>query len=129
MSIVTIGKAIDEIAALQKKRDEISAKLAAVEKLISEKKEKLLARVKKSELNGAKGRLGAAFVQEEDVPTIEEFDKVWAWAKKTNALDIFQKRLSSVAVRERWAAGKKIPGVGTFHRVVLQVRSVKRDER
>lgn len=129
MTTTTIGKAIDEIAMLQKKRDEIGAKLAAAEKLINEKKEKLLARVKKSELNGAKGRLGAAFIQEDDIPTIEEFEKVWSWAKKNDALDIFQKRLSNAAVRERWAVGKKIPGVGTFHRVFLQVRSVKRGEK
>lgn len=126
MANITIGKAIDEIAALQKKRDELAAKVSAAEKIINEKKETLLKRVKKSELNGARGKIGAAFVKDEDIPTIEDFAKVWAYARKNNASDLFQRRLGLEAVRTRWEEGKKIPGVGIFRRVVLQVRSTKK---
>lgn len=126
MANMPIGKAIDEIAALQKKRDELAAKVSAAEKIINEKKETLLKRVKKSELNGARGRIGAAFVKDEDIPTIEDFAKVWAYARKNNASDLFQRRLGLEAVRARWEEGKKIPGVGVFRRVALQVRSTKK---
>lgn len=126
MANMPIGKAIDEIAALQKKRDELAAKVAAAEKIINEKKETLLKRVKKSELNGARGKIGAAFVKDEDIPTIEDFAKVWAYARKNNASDLFQRRLGLEAVRARWEEGKKIPGVGIFRRVALQVRNTKK---
>lgn len=125
MATFNTGKAIDEIAQLQAKRDRLSVAVTVMEKLITEKKDKLLKRLKKSDLDGARGRFGVASVSSEDVPTMDDFIKVWNYARKKNAPDLFQKRLSSTAVRERWAEGKVIPGVSKFHRVVLAVRPVK----
>lgn len=119
------GKAIDEIAQLQLKCDRLQAALLVAEREVAAKKEKLLKRLKKSALDGARGRVGVASVLEEDVPTMEDFMTVWKWARKNNAPEIFQKRLSSTAVRERWEAGKNVPGVGRFHRVVLRINQTR----
>jgi hypothetical protein len=126
MAKFNTGKAVDEIAQWQAKRDRLAIAVDVMETEIAKKKEKLLGRMKKSDLDGARGRFGQASVVEDDVPTMEDFAKVWAYARKKNAPDLFQKRLSSTAVRERWAEGKAIPGVGKFHRVVLTVCPVKK---
>lgn len=125
MSNAAVGKAIDEIAKLQKHQDEFEAKANAIEKQIKEKKEKLLGRLKKSKLDGATGALGRAVVDEEDVPNVEDFQKLCAYAAKTKGWDLLQKRVSKEAWRARIADGKKVPGIKIFHRVALRVVLIK----
>jgi len=124
-SNASIGKAIDEIAKLQKQRDALEAKVTAADKAITEKKDKLLARIQKSKLDGARGALGVASVVAEDLPQIEDFEKLCKFVAKTKGWDLFQRRMSKSAWLERVAEGKTVPGVTTFHRVTLRVTAIK----
>lgn len=121
----TTGKAIDEIAKLQLKRDKLQAQVAAAEREINLKKDKLLSRLQKSKLDGAAGSLGRCAVVEEDIPNIEDFEKLCAYAAKTKDWDLLQRRISKAAWEERVADGKKVPGVKVFHRVSLRVAPIK----
>ncbi len=124
-SNASIGKAIDEIAKLQKQHNVLEAKATAIEKVITEKKERLLVRIKKSKLDGARGALGLASVVAEDLPQIKDFEKLCAYAAKTQGWDLFQRRVSKSAWLERVAEGGTVPGVETFHRVTLRVTAIK----
>lgn len=116
-----IGKKIDEIAALIKQKEVLDTKSNALDVQIKAKQEALLSKIKKQELDGALGKLGKAVVDEEDVPTIEDWPKFYKYIKKTGEFDLLQKRLGKQAIELRWADGKKVPGVGKFHRVALRV--------
>lgn len=78
----------------------------------------------KQELRGAKGTVASASIKEENVPTMEDWEAFRAWVVKTKSWDLLQKRLSSTAVRERWNAGKEVPGVGVFHKMSLSLTKV-----
>lgn len=119
----SLGAAIDGLWALQRRADLAEAAAKQLDQEVSAYKEAMLAKFKKSELNGAAGGRASVTVVAEDVPTVEDFMKLWRWARKYDAPELFQKRLSSTAVRERWEAGQKVPGVGVFHRVYLQCRA------
>lgn len=117
----TIGTAIDEIAKLQLKLAKIEAQAKSVEKVISEKKDRLLQRIKKSALDGARGKLGLARVDEQESPAIKDWPAFTAYVAKTKGYDLFQKRISKEAWRSRVELGKAVPGVEVFKRPVLVV--------
>ena len=125
MANLSVGKAIDEIAKLQLKKIRIEITVKVIDQEISKKKEVLLGKIKKSFLHGAMGALGRATVDEEDVPTVEDFEKLCNYAAKKKDWDLLQKRISKEAWNLRLAEGKKIPGVGVFHRVSLRVSPIK----
>jgi hypothetical protein len=45
-------------------------------------------------------------------PVATDWLAVWAYIKETNQFDLLHKRLTNLAVKERWEAGIEIPGVG-----------------
>lgn len=59
-------------------------------------------------------------ISEMDVPSLKDFMKVWRWAQENDVPEIFQRRINSKAWRER---DKKVPGVGTFTKRSLSIRS------
>lgn len=57
-------------------------------------------------------------------PSLEDYDALCNYIMETKSFDLLQKRLSSVAVNERWEAGLVVPGVGVFHDIALRVKGV-----
>ncbi len=74
----------------------------------------LLKEYGKENLKGAKGRKASASIKKRDIATVENFDFLIKHIKKTNDYDLLQRRVNEKAVKERWAAGKRVPGVGKF---------------
>lgn len=120
-----LGAEIDKIRALILQHDKLSAQANALKAKIDVAKEKLLAKVKKQDLEGAKGKLGQAVISETDVPVVENFTLFMKHVVKTKEFDLVRKQVNNDAARERWADRKKIPGVGSFRKVTLSIRGVK----
>lgn len=53
------------------------------------------------------------------------FDEVWAYARKHNRADLFQRRLNETAVGEMYAAGKMVPGTQRMEVPVISLTKVK----
>lgn len=122
----TLGAAIDLFAKVQAGRQLLTQKAEAEKEQENLLEEAIFKMFKKSELEGAKGKLGVAGIHKSDVPTTKTWPKVFAYIKKTGDFDLLQKRFSIEAVRERWAAGKKIPGVDVFTKVSLRISKRKK---
>jgi hypothetical protein len=120
-----LGAAVDGLYVLQEKRDVAAAATEMLKKAVLAYKLAMINKFKKGELRAAAGKRALVTLVSEDVPTIEDFMKLWTYARKRNAPELFQKRLSTDAVRELWDAGKRVPGVGVFHNVYLQCRASK----
>lgn len=98
-----------------------------IEKLEKEYKaiaEHLIQNLPKSEANGITGKLARAEIDSKPVPTVKDWDKVYAYIKKTGSFDLLQRRLSTTAVKERWDAKRAIPGVDKFD--VIKVKITKK---
>lgn len=108
---------------------EEDARIAAVErelKKLKEKREslqlKLLAKLKKMKVDSLKiGKLTAA-VRESSFISIDDRNKFVKYVVKHGAFDLFQNRVSPVAVREREEHGEKVPGLKTFVKKWIQLR-------
>ena len=121
----SLGKEIDAIALLKRKRDTLTAQVNALEAQISVAEEKLLAKVQKAKLDGATGKFGRAVIDDTEVPTVEDWDKLYAHIAKKKHWDLLQKRVGTMAVRQRWEQGEDVPGVKKFRRITLSVVQIK----
>ena len=120
-----LGSLIDEIKRYEDGLDELLAKVEVTKKIIAKKKEALLKKFKKSDLNGARGKLGVATVVERDIPQIGDPKLFYGYIYKMKAFDLLQKRISNAAWVERSEAGERVPGVTVFRDVKLQVRRAR----
>ncbi len=121
----TLGATLDMLWEVRAKRltaQKVVDKIGETENAIEQH---LLEKFKKADLDGARGGLCSATVEIRPVPTIADFDKVWAHAVKTDSPELFQRRLSVKACRERWEAGVAIPGVSKFDKVELSLHKAR----
>ena len=84
-------------------------------------KEYLLLTLAENKLEGAKGRLATAATRRTVVPILKEYGEFVAFVHKNKAYDLFERRISRTAWRERLDAGVQVPGTEPFTVVELSL--------
>lgn len=119
----TLGACADRLYALKAEKKKAREVVNALEAEESALNNHIIDNLPKSE-GGAMGKFAKVRVYTEPVPTVEDWEKLYTYIKKNDAFDLIQKRLSPAAVEERWAAKKKVPGVGTFNVVKISLTKI-----
>ena len=107
-----------------------SAKAAAqsvVDNLDTERKaieDHLIRTLPKDDATGILGKAAKVKLLVNDVPQVEDWDKVHAYVARYKAWHLLQRRVSSAAVAELWDDGKKIPGIVPFTVVSISLTKV-----
>ncbi len=102
-----------ERAALAKKDKELEDKLNDLEKDV---KERLLA----EGMDKASGKLATASLKRSLVGNVKDWEKVYAYVKRSGNFQLFQRRLSDAAYREILEKkGADIPGIEQFNKIGL----------
>jgi hypothetical protein len=89
-----------------------------------EVKDYLIKNLPKSKASGVAGKIANARIESEDMPTITDKKKLLEYIRKTGDFDLITSSLNVAAVRERFDAKKKIPGVGMFKVVKVSLTKV-----
>lgn len=120
-----VGEAVDLLDRLRDARKAAEAATAAMKAEEALLETEIFRKFKKAELEGARGRRAQCSISRSEVPVFEDQIAFNRYVLRTKSLDLFQNRLSVEAVRERWAAGKAVPGVGKFTKVRLHLSKVR----
>lgn len=120
----TPGAAADLLYKTRQERLDIQKKVDELKALESELTTHLINILPKSDASGVAGKLCRVTVVKKDVPQVKDWPKLYAYVSKNKAFDLLQRRLSDAAVKERWDANKKIPGVDHFTVVTLGVNKL-----
>lgn len=122
----TVGATIDALWKIVEERKALSA----ADKALGEKEQILRDHLQhnlgKSKLDGARGKFAAVGLKTQIVADVTDWDKFYAYIAKNKAWECLQKRPGITALRERWDAGKEIPGVSSKEITVLTVTPVKK---
>ena len=78
-----------------------------------------------AKISSVGGKLVSVAVVRKEKPTVEDWEKLYAYIKKTESFDLLQRRLSETAVNLRWEDEIKIPGVTSFPIDELSYSKVK----
>lgn len=97
----------DEKSKAQKVVDEIEAKQKALQA-------HLINSLPKSNATGVTGKVANAKIATEEVPQAEDWPSIYEFIRKNKAFELLNKALNKAAIKERWEAGKAIPGVRRF---------------
>lgn len=120
----SIGSLIDQLWELRDTKRALEAKVKEIEERFNEVDEQLMAQLEAAGLDKATGKHASVSYSTSVVGTIEDFDALWAYARKNNYSHLFQRRLSDVAYRELLEAGKKVPGVQPFTKKRINLRAL-----
>ena len=84
----------------------------------------LIETLPKGEASGISGSVARATIVTKPVPTVEDRAKLEAYIKKTGEFDLLSMSINASAVKERWEANKKVPGIGVFNAVSVSLNKL-----
>jgi hypothetical protein len=119
-----LGAVADLLYATREKRLAIEKQAEALKAQESALKEHLIQTLPKSEAGGVAGKVARVTVISKPVPQVNDWDKFYAHIKKTGDFELLQRRLGEGAIKERWEAGKVVPGVEVFNAVTVSINKV-----
>jgi hypothetical protein len=120
----TMGACADRLYELRQKRLEMQKEVGKIEAEEKALKEHIIQNLPKSEASGIAGKLARVTVITKVVPQVKDWDAFYKYVKKTGQFDLMQRRINDGAIKERWEAGKEIPGVEHFNAVSVSINKV-----
>ena len=90
--------------AKKKEMDDLQAQETAL-------KNHLIDVLPKSEASGVAGKAARVQILVKQRVGVEDWDKFYAYIKKTGSFDLLQRRPAENAIKERWEGRKVVPGV------------------
>lgn len=113
------GAAADFLYDLRALRQQLNQLTAPLDELlgpaIQRVEEHFVNTLSASEATGVQGLRSRVQVTTSAIPTVEDWDKLYAYILKNQAFDLLNRAVNREAVRERWDDKKQVPGVSVFH--------------
>lgn len=120
MSNIKLGTKIDKLYKLKQEIGEAKKvlekstpykKLVRLNERFKEQEEELMNTIPTQELDGGIGKLAKAKINRTTVGTVDDWNQLYKFIKRTNGFDLLNRAFNNKAYRERLEAGKKVPGV------------------
>jgi hypothetical protein len=106
----------DEYYSKREERYKIQRELKKMEELEKEMRAHIIEKLAASKgTSGVSGKLASVLLVDKEKIVAEDWALIDAYAVKTKSTDLYQRRLSDEAVKERWEKGVKIPGIAKMH--------------
>lgn len=123
--IGTIGTMTDQLVAIRDKKKVLAEQVDLLDAEYKQVEEALIERLKAEGSTKGSGKLATCSITMATVPTVTDWDKVYAYIKKTGFWHLLQRRMSDAAWRELFEkAGKPLPGTEPFSKEKLNVRAL-----
>ena len=107
----TLGACADRLYRLRAERLALEAKVTDAKAAETALKEHLIAHLKADDADGIMGKVARVAVHTERVGKVENWDLLYEHIRKTKDFELLQRRVSDLALRERWADEVPVPGV------------------
>lgn len=78
----------------------------------------------KSQATGISGKVANIKVLTSVLPQVKDWDKVYAYVKRTGSFDLMNRAINKKAVEARWEAGKDVPGVERYNALKVSCTKV-----
>jgi hypothetical protein len=121
----SLSACVARLALLRAQVEAASAELKPAEDEEAALHDHLLETFRKAELDGLTAHGLRLSIKTSSVPTLDDWDLFFAFAKSKKNFDLLQRSVNTPAWRERLKAGVRVPGVKSFDRVGLSVTRVK----
>jgi len=120
----TLGACADLYFKLRNERLAAQKGVDAIEAREKYMMNHLIKHLPAADASGVAGKVARVTRHVKRVPTVKDWAALYVYIKKTGAFELLQRRVADAAVKERWDAGKQVPGVEAFTTVTLSVAKV-----
>lgn len=120
----TIGAVVDKAFELNLKKKEAQKVVDAIDEEIKALEEVIFERLDAQETTTGAGKKASVSITKSVVPSVTDWDALWAFIAKKKHFHIVQKRLSAPAVRELWDLQTTVPGIQPFTKRVLHLNTL-----
>lgn len=136
--VVKLPKDLAAVADMYKEaRDARLAKAKEIESLAAKEsllREHLINNLPKSQAGGVQGKIARVEIVLSEIPTFDmedeaARDKFFKFAHRKGNEDLIVESMNAKAVKERWDAGKEVPGVIRFKVKKLSLHTVKQKRK
>lgn len=118
-----LGTLINQLGKLEDKKAELKKQLKAVEEKYNAKEKELEATMKELGTHSASGNAYGVERVVEEYPTVEDWNKTYAFIKRNNAWDLLQRRISTRAWNDR-REKRPVPGITSFRKFRLKLKKL-----
>lgn len=119
-----IGTCADRIYKLKQEKAEAQKVVDKIDAEIKALKNHVIETLPKSNASGVAGKLARVSVVTKEKPQVKDWDAFYKHISRTKSWDLLQRRVGETAVKARWEAGKKVPGVETFQVVDISLNKL-----
>lgn len=95
-----------------------------IENFEKELKNHFIENLSKSDSTGVAGKLARVQIVTDTQPVVADWDEFYKHIKKKGEFELLNRAPNRTAIRERWEAGKTIPGIDSFQVVKVSVTKV-----
>jgi len=123
----SVGTMIDQLWAMREQKKSLETEASEVAEKMHAIEESLLSRMDSEGVDKASGKKASVSFTHSIVANIsgdENWDKFYAYIKKTGYFHLLQRRVSDPAYRELLDSGKKVPGAEPFVKKRLNLRTI-----
>jgi len=124
-----MAECADRYYTLQKKRYKAQAAVKVLAEEENALEEWIIVKLPVSKATGIAGKIARISVDKKEIPQVKDWPKFYAYLHKNKAYDLLNRALNAKAVKERWAAGKTVPGTDKFIRKVVSVNKLPKKGR
>lgn len=119
-----MGACADLLYTTRQRRLDLQKQVDALQAQETALREHIIDTLPKSEAKGVAGKVAYVKVETKAVPQVKDWEAFQRYVKKTGAFDLFQRRINTAAIEERWANKKTVPGVESFTAVKVSCTKV-----
>ena len=107
----TMNSIIDERALIKAQMDGLNKRLKEFREALDQVDRLLLRKMDNEGLNRTANSLASVSINEDIVPDVTDWDKLYEHVQETGDFSLIQRRVSSTAYRELLKLGEQVPGL------------------
>jgi len=119
------GNLVANLNYLRLEKAELAARIRGIEKEYEELSAPLIDFLQQNGLNTIAPDNASATISEETYWNIEDQEAFEKWVYETNSLFVLQRRLSSTTINDLVNSGEEVPGLKSFTKTKLSIKSIK----
>lgn len=119
------GSRADFYYAADHHRLELAREVEDMKKFLTKLGKWFIQELPATNTTGVAGKTARIQVKDDVRATVDDWGKFYAYIKKNNAFEFLNRAVNAKSVKERWDAGKQVPGVGKFTFKKVSVTKVK----
>jgi len=112
---------VNQYVAIRARRLELDRESAKAKESEDDLQKVIIAKMREGDMKVLGSSLGTVKLHESEEPIAENWPEIWAFIEQNQAWELLHKRITITAVKERWADGIAVPGVGKITTYKLTV--------